>query len=313
RGLDVRAAAVARSLAARGIGAGDVVAVAAPRSVDAVVALHAVARTGAAYLPVDASLPRQRIAYMLGDARPAAVIAETAAAAGVIGAAAPDGVEMLDLAELVRPCGVQPGDPGTGETGTGEAGADADVPLPVRPVRPEHPAYVLYTSGSTGTPKGVVVPQRAIANRLRWMQDVAPLTADDRVLAKTPATFDVSAWELLAPFVAGAALVVAPPEAHRDASAVARLIGGHGVTLTHFVTSMLDELLARLESGGGSADGAGATGSLRRIVCSGEALPARTIARTARVLPGVRLDNLYGPTEAAVEVTMAADLTRAPD
>ncbi|GAA3291451.1 hypothetical protein GCM10020295_08340 [Streptomyces cinereospinus] len=159
---------------------------------------------------------------------------------------------------------------------------------------PDGPAYVIYTSGSTGRPKGVVVPHRGIANRLLWMQHAYRLTAEDRVLQKTPAGFDVSVWEFFWPLITGAALVVARPDGHRDPAYLARLIREQDVTTAHFVPSMLQVFLEE--------PGAARCTGLRRVLCSGEALPLPLAHRFHRTLPA-RLHNLYGPTEASVDVT----------
>ncbi|NSL43128.1 non-ribosomal peptide synthetase, partial [Streptomyces sp. 8P21H-1] len=160
---------------------------------------------------------------------------------------------------------------------------------------PSSPAYVIYTSGSTGRPKGVVVPHTGIVNRLLWMQDAYGLDAGDRVLQKTPAGFDVSVWEFFWPLITGAALVVAEPEGHKDPRYLAELIRREAVTTAHFVPSMLQLFLEEPAA-------AGCTG-LRRVLCSGEALPAPLAERFHRTLAPVELHNLYGPTEASVDVT----------
>ncbi|MYX24502.1 non-ribosomal peptide synthetase, partial [Streptomyces sp. SID8380] len=268
--LDARVDALARTLAAHGAGAESTVAVALPRSVALVVTLLAVHRAGAAYLPLDTGYPLDRLAYTLDDARPACLVTTG-------GVALPDS-EVPRLA-------VDP-------DGTPERPADA--PLPAAP-DPRHPAYVLYTSGSTGRPKGVTVPHAGIANRLRWMQDHHRLGAGDRVLQKTPAGFDVSVWEFFWPLVTGATLVVVRPGGHQDPAHLADLIRRERVTTAHFVPSMLRAFLAEPTAPG--------CASLRRVVCSGEALPAPLAARFHEVLPGCRLHNLYGPTEASVDVT----------
>lgn len=139
---------------------------------------------------------------------------------------------------------------------------------PARALTPAHPAYIIYTSGSTGRPKGVVVSHRAIDNRLRWMQHEYALDAGDRVLQKTPSSFDVSVWEFFWPLRTGATLVVAEPGGHRDPAYLARLIREQAVTTCHFVPSMLQLFLA--EPGA-----AGCRATLRRVFASGEALPAR--------------------------------------
>ncbi|MFC7642232.1 AMP-binding protein [Streptosporangium lutulentum] len=197
--LDARVERVARTLAGMGADPERTVAVALPRSTELVVALLAVHRTGAAYLPLDADYPRERVAFMLDDARPVCVLSD----------GLPDG-----------PPGELPGS-----------------------YDPRHPAYVIYTSGSTGRPKGVVVPHEGIVNRLLWMQDAYGLTAEDRVLQKTPSSFDVSVWEFFWPLITGAALVVARPEGHRDPAYLAGLIQDERITTVHFVPSMLRAFL----------------------------------------------------------------------
>ncbi|QOV99885.1 non-ribosomal peptide synthetase [Rhodococcus pyridinivorans] len=279
--LDAASNRLARELAALGAGPGAIVAVAVPRSIEQVVAIHAVVKSGAAYQPIDTTLPEARIEYLLGDARPRVVLTRT-------DIALPGDHERLDLDD---------------DEVRGRIDAQSAEPVGnddrVAPLTLDHPVYVIYTSGSTGLPKGVVVSHRAVANRLAWVRRELPVSPDDRVLMRTPATFDVSVWELFAPFVDGACVVVGSPDAHRDAVESVRALGDHDITITHFVPSMLEEALA-------VPDVANAT-SLRRILCSGEALSPRTVDRVAKALPQVKVHNLYGPTEAAVEVTLDAD------
>ncbi|MET9600667.1 amino acid adenylation domain-containing protein [Streptomyces sp. NPDC006459] len=267
--LDARAERLARELCARGAGPERIVAVALHRSTEMVVSLLAVLKSGAAYLPVDPSLPADRIAYLLSDAEPVLLLADDAVAAALPAAA--------DLPRL---------DPGAVHGGGG--GALLRAPLPA------HPAYVIYTSGSTGRPKAVVVEHSAIVNRLLWMQDRYRLGADDRVLQKTPFGFDVSVWEFFWPLLSGAALVVAEPGGHKDPAYLTRVIQEEAVTTVHFVPSMLAAFVEDPQ--------AGRCRSLRRVVCSGEALPEELKNRFLDVLD-VPLHNLYGPTEAAVDVT----------
>jgi amino acid adenylation domain-containing protein/FkbM family methyltransferase len=261
---------LARRLLAEGVRAGEVVAVAVPRSARLVVALLAVMRIGAAYLPLDPQLPEDRLRHMVAEtgARVALVTGERA------GTVPGEPAEIVVSDETV---------------GTGPAGPVAiEVP-------PGLPAYILYTSGSTGRPKGVAVPHRAVVNRLLWTQRQYRLTGADRVLQKTPATFDVSVWEFFWPLVAGAALVLAAPDGHRDPAALAEVIVRRRVTVAHFVPSMLDAFV--------ECPVASRCTSLRLVICSGEVLPADLAARTRWLLPGAALHNLYGPTEAAVDVT----------
>ncbi|WP_409181023.1 amino acid adenylation domain-containing protein [Amycolatopsis sp. VS8301801F10] len=165
-------------------------------------------------------------------------------------------------------------------------------------VRPENAAYVIYTSGSTGRPKGVVIEHRGIVNRLRWMQDEYGLTPQDRVLQKTPFGFDVSVWEFFWTLSVGATLVMARPGGHRDPAYLAEVMS-EGITTAHFVPSMLRAFLS------------GPVPSLRRVLCSGEALPDELADRFHQVIDA-ELHNLYGPTEASVDVTATRCLPGEP-
>ncbi|CAM02313.1 non-ribosomal peptide synthase protein (TIGR01720 family)/amino acid adenylation domain-containing protein [Saccharopolyspora erythraea NRRL 2338] len=271
--LDAAAERLAARLRARGAGPEQVVAVAVARSAELVVALLGVLKSGAAYLPVDLDYPEDRIAYMLSDSR-ARLVVTTRDAAGL-----PEGAERLFVE-----------DSDSDVSGS----APQDGPRPV----PDNPAYLIYTSGSTGRPKGVVVTHRAIVNRLEWMQDRYRLGADDRVLQKTPSSFDVSVWEFFWALGVGAAVVLARPDGHRDPAYLAGLVRAQGITTMHFVPSMLAAFLGTDEV---TAD-PGWASSLRRVFSSGEALGGDLAAQWTE-LTGVRLHNLYGPTEAAVDVT----------
>ncbi|SCK39913.1 enterobactin synthetase component F [Streptomyces sp. WMMB 714] len=270
--LNAQANRLARELALLGVRPGSLVGVALPRSVHLVVGLLAVLKAGGAYLPLDTDHPTERLRGMLEDAGVWCVLTDSATAGLLPDTAVP--VLPLDVLDVSAHLHTTPG----------------------RPLTPQHPAYVIYTSGSTGRPKGVVVPHSAIDNRLRWMQAQYGLGPGDRVLQKTPSGFDVSVWEFFWPLREGATLVMAEPGEHRDPAALARTIREQGISTVHFVPSMLQEFLAEP---GVSADAAG----LRRVFCSGEALPRDTADRFHRLLPDVPLFNLYGPTEAAVDVT----------
>ncbi len=135
-------------------------------------------------------------------------------------------------------------------------------------LRSSHLAYVIYTSGSTGAPKGVMVEHRSVINRLQWMQQAYQLGSDETVLQKTPAGFDVSVWEFFWPLMYGARLVLARPGGHQDPSYLQQLINAQSVTTLHFVPSMLQVFVKQ----------APACPSLRRVICSGEELPASVVS-----------------------------------
>src|SRR4051812_8339093 len=176
--------------------------------------------------------------------------------------------------------------------------ASASAP-PLDDLHADHLAYMIYTSGSTGKPKGAANTHAGLHNRLAWMQDAYGLTGDDAVLQKTPFSFDVSVWEFFWPLIVGARLVMAAPGAHRDPDRVAETIRREGVTTLHFVPSMLQAFAEYVQ-----AEDTGGFASLRRVICSGEALPAELRDRVGKYLPQVQLENLYGPTEASIDVTL---------
>ena len=165
---------------------------------------------------------------------------------------------------------------------------------PTGTISPDNAAYVIYTSGSTGQPKGAVNAHAAVCNRLLWGQDTFGLTAADRVLQKTPFSFDVSVWEFFWPLITGARLILARPEGHQDSAYLLELIANQEITTIHFVSSMLQMFLEERDLA--------SCRSLKRVLCSGEALPLELQERFFARL-GADLHNLYGPTEAAIEVT----------
>ena len=270
--LDRRANQLAHWLAGRGVGPGALVAVCADRSVELVVGLLATLKAGGAYVPLDPQHPRQRLAQLLADTDPAVVLTQRALAERL--PADPGRVFRLDADQALT-----------------EAYPDSD---PRVAVDPDDLAYVIHTSGSTGTPKGVMVSHRAIVNRLRWMQEAYPIGPGDVLLQKTPATFDVSVQEFFLPLLTGARMVLARPLGHLDDSYLLELIEAEQVTWVHFVPSMLRGFL--------QAAGPARVPSLRRVVCSGEALSGDLRDRFFATC-GAELINLYGPTEAAVDAT----------
>ncbi|WP_420793930.1 amino acid adenylation domain-containing protein [Pseudomonas monteilii] len=270
RELNRRANQLAHKLREQGVGPDVLVGIAAERSVDMVIGLLGILKAGGAYVPLDPEYPAERLAYMMQDSGIGLLLTQAHLLAQL---PVPEGVQPLLLEPL----------PGY---------SDAD---PVHHTRPGNLAYVIYTSGSTGRPKGAGNSHRALVNRLCWMQQAYGLDAGDTVLQKTPFSFDVSVWEFFWPLLAGARLAVAQPGEHRDPERLVEVIRQYAVTTLHFVPSMLQAFM-------GSAE-VERCSSLKRVVCSGEALPAELAQQTLARLPGAQLYNLYGPTEAAIDVT----------
>ncbi|WP_169588536.1 non-ribosomal peptide synthase/polyketide synthase [Antrihabitans stalactiti] len=272
--FDERANRLARFLIAIGIGPESRVGIAIPRSLEMLVGIYAIVKAGAAYVPIDDGLPAERIAHIVDLAAPTAILA----------------VHATDLAFPAGPTIVEIDQVDLGS-------------YPSMPIRPDerrtqldsrHPAYVIFTSGSTGRPKGVSVSHAAIVNQLLWRQNEHRLDSTDVVLQKTPISFDVSVWELFWPLQAGATLVIAAPDGHRDPAYLEAVVRERVVTTIHFVPSMLTEFLRSVDLVG--------CPSLRRIITSGESLPLSTVAEVHKA-GNVELHNLYGPTEAAIDVT----------
>ncbi|MET3492987.1 non-ribosomal peptide synthetase [Variovorax boronicumulans] len=276
--LERRANRLAHRLIARGVRPEHLVGVALERSIEMVIALLAVMKAGGAYVPLDPEHPADRIAYMVQDSGLALVLTQRR-------------LQERLPADIGVPVLLIDAD-GADEIDGKDAADDSD---PAVALDAENLAYVIYTSGSTGKPKGAANRHRALHNRLAWMQEAYGLAPGDTVLQKTPFSFDVSVWEFFWPLMYGARLAVAAPGDHRDPARLVELIQRHGVSTLHFVPSMLQAFLTQPD--------VQACTSLRRIVCSGEALPAEARNEVLRRLPKAGLFNLYGPTEAAIDVT----------
>jgi amino acid adenylation domain-containing protein len=269
--LNQRANQLAHHLQTLGIKPEELLGIYIERSVEMVIGLLGILKAGGAYIPIEPSYPQERVAFMLEDAGVSVLLTQSGL-----------GEHHFKITQLVfldRDWAII---------------SQASDSNPVTAVQPDNLAYVIYTSGSTGQPKGAMNTHLAICNRLLWMQDAYRLTAQDRVLQKTPFSFDVSVWEFFWPLLTGACLVVAKPGGHQESDYLVNLITQQKITTLHFVPSMLRVFLEtpQVEN----------CHSLRQVICSGEELPFELQERFFTRLD-VPLHNLYGPTEAAIDVT----------
>ncbi|MGB3696826.1 MAG: amino acid adenylation domain-containing protein, partial [Gordonia sp. (in: high G+C Gram-positive bacteria)] len=284
REFGARVATLARELIGLGVGPDVTVALCMPRSVEMVVAIHAVVAAGGQYMPIAVDAPDERAEYMLEVTGSALLlVTDRDLVSHVIGSAQQHGLPVVSVdasgaVDLAAP-------PVTDAERTG-------------PLRLENPMYTLFTSGSTGRPKGVTTQHRGINNRLWWGVGAMPIDETDRVVLKSPYTFDVSIAELFAPLMVGARIVILAPDVHLDPLALADEFARAGVTTTHFVPSMMSVFLDIC-----GQERVAALTSLRIISTTGEALPPAMAATVRRWLPETMLVNLYGPTEASIEIS----------
>nr|WP_314532430.1 non-ribosomal peptide synthase/polyketide synthase [uncultured Pseudomonas sp.] len=271
--LDARANQLAHALREKGVGPDALVGICVERSIEMVVGLLAILKAGGAYVPLDPEYPQERLAYMIEDSGIQLLLSQHS----LLPLLPVEGIQVIAL-----------------DQSAGWLDGYSTEPVNVT-LHALNLAYVIYTSGSTGKPKGAGNSHRALVNRLCWMQQAYGLDASDAVLQKTPFSFDVSVWEFFWPLMTGAHLVVAAPGEHREPARLIETIGLHCITTLHFVPSMLQAFIHE--------SGVQACTSLRRIVCSGEALPLDAQLQVFAKLPQAGLFNLYGPTEAAIDVT----------
>ncbi|MDF6018169.1 non-ribosomal peptide synthetase [Streptomyces sp. JH34] len=267
--LDARADALARHLAARGIGPEDRVAVALPRTAELVVALLGILKAGAAYVPLDPDYPAQRLSHMLDDSRPRLLLTTPAV--------------RSRLPETSVPC-LYAGDPGD----PGDCAPTSAYPPALLPA---HPAYVIYTSGSTGRPKGVVVTHRGVGAMARTQRERLRVTPDSRVLHMASVSFDAAFWELCMGLLSGACLEIDEREALLPGPTLAALVRERGVTHLTLPPAALAVMPPESLPAGTT------------LVLAGEACtPALVHAWAADRF----LVNAYGPTETTVCATMSA-------
>ncbi|BDU21603.1 amino acid adenylation domain-containing protein [Dyella sp. GSA-30] len=273
-----RANRLAHHLIEQGIRPGDRVAICMERSTEMVVGLIAVLKAGAAYVPLDPDYPIERLQFMLDDSEPALMLAHEPTRRQTSELRSMSGWVVVDADDTAF-TGIAQHDPDSHALG----------------IHAQNLAYIIYTSGSTGQPKGVMNQHDGVVNRLLWAQQQFALTPTDRVLQKTPFSFDVSVWEFFLPLLSGARLVLASPRGHKDPHYLSSIIAQRSITVVHFVPPMLHAFL--------NYGDMRACGTLRHVLCSGEALPRTLQIRFHGELPRTSLHNLYGPTEAAVDVT----------
>ena len=262
--LNRRANRLARYLIEAGVGRGGIVALHLPRSIEYLVAMLAVLKAGAAYVPVDIELPKARVEAMLRDARPCLTIT----------GATLEGIEAVSLRDIAY----------------GHFAADD----PGIRIEPTDLAYILYTSGTSGRPKGVRIPHGALHNHMWWMQAEFAYRADDVFLQRTSLSFDASVWEIWSPLLARATLILPPGDINYDLSAMTALLRKHQVTVLQLVPSLLEACMDH----GGLLD----IRSLRYLFCGGEALKTSSAEKAARALH-CEVINLYGPTECCIDST----------
>lgn len=270
RQLDRQANQVAHRLIQGGVAPGDLVAVHMERCLDLLVALLGILKAGAAYVPIDPGAPAARRAMLVRATGSKVVVTHTA---------------LADHADpAVAPCI---------DVDTRDAWERAPETPPAVRVSPTDLMYVLFTSGTTGEPKGVMLEHRGIVNLLIWMVGEYGFSASDRILQKTPYTFDASVWELFLPLICGGAVILARPGGQRDPRYLVETTAALGVTTLQLVPSMLRHVL--------DEPGLASCRALRHVFCGGEALSRDLVARFFASC-SVPLHNLYGPTETSIQV-----------
>ena len=272
--FEQRVRSLASCLICHHVEPGQIIGVMMERSFDLLIAIYAVIRCGAAYMPIGLDTPPDRVSFMLRDSQAPVVLTRS--------------WQIIDVPEQV--CRIDMDD----FDYAGNAGEQPEILA-----SPDLPAYVIYTSGSTGTPKGVLIAHHSIVDRIHWMNRFFGMDQRDVVLQKTPYTFDVSVWELFWWSGYGGTLAILPPEAHKDPEQIIQAVEQYHVTKMHFVPSMLSAFLSYVSVSGS----AGRLGSLNQVFASGEALMPAQVTHFYQLIPEAELINLYGPTECTVDVS----------
>ncbi|MDM8557980.1 amino acid adenylation domain-containing protein [Candidatus Parabeggiatoa sp. HSG14] len=280
--LNKKANQLAHYLQSLGVKPEVLVGICIERSLEMVIGLLGILKAGGAYVPLDPNYPQERLAFMLKDSQILILLTQEKLIEKLSGLTQ----NLKSKAKNHLVC-LDSGWKTISQLNDNNPSSGA---------MPSNLAYMIYTSGSTGQPKGVMNTHRGICNRLLWMQEAYQLNHLDKILQKTPFSFDVSVWEFFWPLLAGACLVVAKPNGHKDNAYLIKIIIVQKITTLHFVPSMLQVMVQEPEFEKCT--------SLKRVICSGEALPFELQERFfARLTHQVELHNLYGPTEAAVDVT----------
>ncbi|BCL38696.1 amino acid adenylation domain-containing protein [Nostoc sp. MS1] len=270
--LNSRANQLGHYLQTLGVKPEILVGVCIERSLEMVICILGILKAGGAYVPIDPEYPQERITYMLEDSQVKVLLKQEKL------------LNQIPLHQAQTICVDAEWDKISTQPNTN----------PQSNIQPDNLAYVIYTSGSTGKPKGAMNTHKGICNRLLWMQEAYQLNSTDSVLQKTPFSFDVSVWEFFWTLITGARLVIAKPGGHKDSDYLINVITQEQITTLHFVPSMLQAFLQNRH--------VEKCTSLKRVICSGEALSVDLQNRFFQRLE-CELHNLYGPTEAAIDVT----------
>ncbi|WP_414575220.1 amino acid adenylation domain-containing protein [Anabaena sp. CCY 9402-a] len=284
--LNTKANQLAHYLQTWGVQAETPVGIYIERSLEMVIGILGIIKAGGCYVPLDPAYPESRLGYIINETQLSVVLTQENLLAKLLGFTSPQASTSKGLSKTLCLCL---------DTDWQEIAHQPDNILTTS-VNPDNAIYIIYTSGSTGTPKGVINTHRGVSNRLYWMQQQYGLKIGEAVLQKTPFSFDVSVWEFFWTLLNGSCLVMAKPGGHQDTNYLLEIIEQQQITTLHFVPAMLGVFLAEPNL-------TERCRSVKRVICSGEALSIEIQNRFFQHLNNAELHNLYGPTEAAIDVT----------